>query len=75
MCAGVTVSGCVGSTEELEQQHDVQKERLERADFSAIEWKLNGVKVNPRIREVFDTLMMDEAMPAPQMLGKPQFVN
>ena len=59
----------------MEQMYEVKKERLERADFSAIQWKLHGVNVNPRIRDVFETLMMDETMPEPHELGRPTLVN
>ncbi|XP_078335975.1 uncharacterized protein LOC111136340 isoform X30 [Crassostrea virginica] len=37
-------------------QPDYQKEKIECADFSALEWKLTGVEVNPKIVKILKEL-------------------
>ena len=35
---------------------DNQKERIESADFCALEWKFKGVNVNPSVRKILEAL-------------------
>nr|XP_022340229.1 uncharacterized protein LOC111134928 isoform X30 [Crassostrea virginica] len=45
----------VDSHEQVDQP-DYQKEKIECADFSALEWKLTGVEVNPKIVKILKEL-------------------
>nr|XP_034317930.1 uncharacterized protein LOC105331026 isoform X32 [Crassostrea gigas] len=45
----------VDSQEQVDQP-DYQKEKIECADFSALEWKLTGVQVNPKIVRILKEL-------------------
>lgn len=44
------------SSQEQVDQPDYQKEKIECADFSALEWKLTGVQVNPKIVRILKEL-------------------
>lgn len=43
-------------SQEQVDQPDYQKEKIECADFSALEWKLTGVQVNPKIVRILKEL-------------------
>ncbi|XP_062613724.1 uncharacterized protein LOC134275457 isoform X5 [Saccostrea cucullata] len=43
-------------SQEQVDQPDYQKEKIECADFSALKWKLTGVKVNPKIEKILQEL-------------------
>lgn len=43
-------------TKETEDHKDYQKELIEVADFSALEWKFHGVKVRPEIQKLLKSL-------------------
>lgn len=46
----------MNSSQEQVDQPDYQKEKIECADFSALEWKLTGVQVNPKIVRILKEL-------------------
>lgn len=46
----------MNSSQEQVDQPDYQKEKIECADFSALEWKLTGVEVNPKIVRILKEL-------------------
>ncbi|CAL1544481.1 unnamed protein product [Lymnaea stagnalis] len=43
-------------TEATADKTEYQKEKVECADFSALEWKLHGVKVSPPVRKILSSL-------------------
>jgi hypothetical protein len=43
-------------TKETEDHKDYQKELIEVADFSALEWKLHGLCVRPEIQKLLKSL-------------------
>lgn len=43
-------------TEDTQDIADHQKEKIECADFCALEWKFHGVNVNPDIRRILESL-------------------
>jgi len=43
-------------TYDTQDMKDHKKDKIECADFCALEWKFNGVKINPPIRKILETL-------------------
>ena len=56
VCTQILTVCVTDRTEDTLERPEYQRERIETADFGALEWKLHGIKVSDKMKKVLKTI-------------------